>query len=432
MPRLIRSPVPRPARVLLSGALLAFGLAAPASAAPADWPQFRGPTQQGHADATGLPVEWSETRNVKWRTPIPGEGWSSPVVLGQQVWLTTATEEGRSLRAVCADRESGKIVHDVEVFRVASPEPKNEFNSYASPTPVVEAGPGGGRVYVSFGTYGNACLDAATGRPVWKNEDLKLNHKEGPGSSPVVYKDLFVLHCDGMDVQYVAALDKQTGKLRWKAPRSKDFSSTGPDLRKAYNIPLVLTVGGKDILISVGAKRAYAYDPADGREVWTVDLPGFSNVPRPVYGDGVVYLSTGYMQPELWAVRVDPAAKGDITATHVLWKHRPGAPAKPSVLLADGKVYVPSDNGIARCLDAKTGEQVWQGRLGRAITASPIYADGRIYFFTEDGDGVVVRPGDRLDVVATNKLDGRVLASPAVSGKALLVRTDKALYRIEN
>ena len=393
-----------------------------------DWPQFRGPTQQGHSDSAGLPVKWSETQGVVFKTPIPGEGWSSPVVMADQVWMTTATHGGKSLRAVCVDKNTGRIVHDIEVFALAKLDPKNEFNSYASPTPVLEPS----RVYVSFGNYGNACLDAKTGQAIWKSTELKLDHKEGPGSSPVLYKNFFILHCDGTDVQYVAALDKETGKLAWKTDRRTDYGGKPGDLRKAYNVPLIITEAGNDRMISVSAYEVFCYDPTDGREIWSVTTPGFSVVPRPVYGDGVVYVCTGYMQPELWAIRT--GGSGDVTNTHVLWKTKQGVPAKPSILLVAGRLYMVSDNGVARCLDAKTGEQVWQKRLEGKYTASPVYADGLIYFFSEQGLTTVIRADTRAkepEVIAENELGGRFMASPAVAGKALFLRTDKHLYRIE-
>lgn len=412
-----------------------------------DWPQFRGPTQQGHSDSTGLPVRWSESQGVKWKTPIPGEGWSSPVVLGDQVWLTTATDlaaeptasageavlagakssgqVGKSLRAVCVDRNTGKIVHDVEVFAVPKPEPKNSFNSYASPTPVLEAG----RVYVSFGTYGNACLDAKTAKPVWKSTELKLDHKEGPGSSPVIYKDLFILHCDGTDAQYVAALDKHTGRLVWRTDRATNFGNKPGDIRKAYCVPLIVNVNGRDQMVSVGAFRAFGYDPATGKERWALDTPGYSVVPRPVYGDGLVFVCTGYNTAQLWAI--DPAGSGDVGASHVKWKATKGIPLKPSILHADGRLYFVSDKGIAQCLDARTGKEVWKHRLDGDFTASPVYADGRVYFFSEQGKTYALKAGDEFDQVGEGQLDGRFMASPAVAGNAFFLRTDKALYRIE-
>jgi outer membrane protein assembly factor BamB len=400
------------------------------SACPAndDWPQFRGPTQQGHSDSTGVPLKWSEAQGVVFKTPIPGEGWSSPVVMGDQVWMTTATQGGKSLRAVCVDKNGGQIVHDVEVFSLARLDPKNEFNSYASPTPVLEPG----RVYVSFGNYGNACLDAKTARPIWKSNELKLDHKEGPGSSPILYRNLFILHCDGTDAQYVAALDKETGKLAWKTNRRTDYGDKPGDLRKAYDVPLVIGEGGRDRMISVGAYRVFCYDPADGREIGSLAIPGFSVVPRPVYGDGVLYLCTGYMQSELWAVRTD--GNTGISDANVLWKSKQGVPFKPSILLAGPRLYMVSDNGIARCLDAKTGEQVWQKRLEGKYTASPVCAEGRVYFCSEQGLTTVIAAdadAKQPKVLAENELDGRLLASPAIAGKSMFLRTDKHLYRID-
>jgi outer membrane protein assembly factor BamB len=390
------------------------------------WPQFRGPTQDGHSDSTGMAIRWSETQNVRFKTPIPGEGWSSPVVWDNQVWMTTATEGGHSLRAVCVERGNGKIVHDVEVIRVERLDTKNSFNSFASPTPALEAG----RVYVSFGNYGNACLDSTTGQPIWKSQELKLDHKEGPGSSPVLYKDLFILHCDGTDVQYVAALNKNTGKLGWKTNRTTDFGNRPGDLRKAYNIPLIAKDNGRELMISVGAWRVFGYDPNNGEELWSCALPGFSNVPMPAYANGVVYVCTGFMTPQLWAIRT--GGSGNVSDTHVLWKLKQGIPQKPSMLLVDDALYFVADTGVARCVDAKTGESLWQHRLEGKYTASPVYADGNIYFFSEQGLTTVIHPSrGGLEVVAENQLDGRFMASPAIVGKSMFLRTDKALYRVE-
>ncbi|HSZ58024.1 MAG TPA: PQQ-binding-like beta-propeller repeat protein [Tepidisphaeraceae bacterium] len=393
-----------------------------------DWPGLRGPTGQGRADAAKLPLTWSETQNVRFKTEIPGRGWSSPVICQNQIWMTTATEEGHSLRAICVDKESGKILHDVEVFRPETLQHSNDFNSYASPTPVIEPG----RVYVCFGAYGSACLDTSTAEPIWKNEELKLYHMEGPGSSPVLYKDLYILHCDGMDVQYVAALDKQTGKIAWRTRRSTRFGFTLPPFRKAYGTPLIVEVDGKDQLISPAARRLFSYDAQTGTELWHVDLepPAYSTAPVPVFADGVVYACTGFEQPQLWAVRVT-GASGDVTKSNVLWKFKKGVPLRSSPILVDGLLYFTSDGGILRCLDAKTGQPVYQTRLGDAYSASPIYADGRLYFFSQDSGSFIVKPGRSFELLAHNDLTDGCMASPAVSGSALFVRTKSALYRID-
>lgn len=389
------------------------------------WPQFRGPTQEGHTDATGLPVVWSEAQNIKWKSAIPGEGWSSPVILDGQIWMTTALEGGRSLRAICVDQVSGKIMHDIELFRPETIIPKNSFNSHASPTPVLEKG----RCYVTFGTNGFAAIDTATGQVLWKNMELTLDHKEGPGSSPILYKDLLILHCDGTDVQYVAALDKKTGKIAWKTDRTTNFGNKVGDLRKAYCTPLIINVNGKDQMISVGASRVFAYDPNTGKEIWSAAHPGYSNVPRPSYANGLVYISSGYNKADLLAIRPDGA--GDVTATHVAWKYNQGVPCKPSFALVGEQLYMVSDNGIARCLNATTGEMVWTARLGTAFTASPIVAEGLVYFFSEKGVTTIIKPGPALEVVAENLLEGRIMASPAVVEKAIYLRTATHLYRIE-
>lgn len=410
-------------RILLLTSLLFVSVASAAD----NWPSFRGPTQMGHANGAGLPVTWSETQNVKWKTGIPGEGWSSPVIWGNQVWMTTATDNAKSLRAICVNKETGDIIHDVEVFAPPVPEPKNNFNSHASPTPVIEEG----RVYVSFGNYGNACLDTATGKPIWKTQELKLDHKEGPGSSPILYKNLFILDCDGIDVQYIAALDKQTGRIVWKVKRSYDLARLHFETRKAYCTPIIIQIDGQDWLISVGAKRIYCYDPADGRELWYCDHPGFSVAPRPVFGHGMIYIATGYMKAELFAVKV-ANAKGDVSKTHVAWKSTQNVPLKPSVLLIGDELYTVNDAGIGRCYDAKTGEVLWQKRLTQATSAAPLYAGGHIYVFNERGESIVFKPGRaEPPIVATNTLQAGCLASPAVSGNAMFVRTRTHLYRIE-
>jgi len=406
--------------------LLLIPFLAAAALATEDWPQFRGPTADGHSDSTGLPLTWSESENVRWKTEIPGEGWSSPVVLGRQVWMTTALEDGRSLRAICVDRETGKVLHDVEVFHPDPLPPKNPTNSYASPTPVVEPG----RVYVCFGTSGSACLDTATAKVIWKNTELTLNHKEGAGSSPMIHGGLYILHCDGMDVQYVAALDKNTGRIAWKTKRSAPLEAQKPDFRKSYCTPQLIMVAGKEQLICVGAHRAYAYEPKTGKEIWCCDLPGFSNVPRPVFGHGLVYVGTGFMKPELWAIRTD--GKGDVSQTHVAWKVAKMTSLKPSLMLIGDMLYMLHDgSGTLTCLNAKTGGQIWQEKIGGSYSASPLYVDGRIYFFNEKGQTTVIKPGRRFEQLATSQLDAGFMATPAVTGRAFIARTKTHLYRLE-
>jgi outer membrane protein assembly factor BamB len=380
-----------------------------------DWPQFRGPTGQGHSEERGLPLRWSETERITWKVAIPGRGWSSPAIQGDRVWLTTATDQGRSLRAIGLDRETGRIVHDVEVFRVRDPGVISPKNSHASPTPVIE----GDRIYLHFGAYGTAAIDAA-GKVVWKTE-LQYSHgQHGPGGSPVLYEDLLIVSCDGEDVQFVVALDKRTGKVRWKKVR---------DGFQAYSTPLVLQLQSGDQVVSPGAHRAIAYEPRTGKEIWSVKYgDGFSNVPRPVYRDGLVFICTGFQQPSLLAVRVD--GRKDVTKTHVIWSLNRGVPLTPSPLIVDTQLYLVSDNGIASSVDAATGKEHWRVRLGGTHSASPIYADGRIYFLSEEGESVVIAPGTEFRPLARNQLDGPMLASMAVSMGSLFIRSQTHLYRI--
>jgi len=406
-------------------------------AAEENWPEFRGPTGQGIATATGLPVAWSETENVKWKTAIHGKAWSSPVVFGNQIWLTTATEDGRELFAVAIDRESGKVRHDLKLFTVAEPQSADKFNSYGSPTPAIEDG----RVYVTFGSPGTACVDTKTGKTLWERRDLECNHWRGAGSSPTLWRDLLILHFDGADQQYVVALDKATGKTVWQTKRSIDFQDLTPegkpvrdgDFRKAFSSPLVVEHEGVPLLISAGSQATYGYEPATGKEVWRVeDRKYHSGTVRPVGGHGMVYTATGLPKGELWAVRL--GGRGVITDTHVAWKVATSVPNRPSPVLAEDLLFmVHQDTGVVTCLEAKTGATVWRERLpGRGNhSASPVWAEGRLYFFNENGDCPVIEAGRTFKVLGENKLDGGVMASAAVAGKALLVRTKTHLYRIE-
>jgi outer membrane protein assembly factor BamB len=381
-----------------------------------NWTEFRGPTGQGHSRERGLPLTWSERENVAWKVPIPGKGWSSPVLVEDQIWLTTALDDGRSLRAICLNRDTGRILHNVEVFQLADPGPVHQKNSHASPTPILE----GDRVYLHFGSHGTACI-TRSGQIVWKTQELKYYHRHGPGGSPVVYGDLLIVSCDGYDIQFVAALDKRTGKIRWKSPR-KGY--------QAYTTPLMIQVQGKDQLISPGAHRAVSYEPLTGKEIWSIRYgDGYSNVPRPVYGHGLVFICSGFEQAVLLAVR--PDGQGDVTDSHVAWSLKRAVPLTPSPLLVGEELYLVSDNGIASCLDAKTGKTHWQQRLGGNHSASPIFAEGRIYFLNEEAESVVIEPGKAFKKLATNQLDGHTLASMAVSGKAIFLRSASHLYRLQ-
>ena len=383
-----------------------------------DWPQFRGPTGQGHSAERGLSFEWSESRNVTWKTPVAGLGWSSPVIAEGRVWLTTAIDErgAAAFRAIAFDVETGREVVNAEVFRINNARLANRKNSHASPTPIVE----GDRVYVHFGADGTAAL-TTSGDIAWKTR-LPYQSQHGNGGSPALYRDLLIFSCDGADEAYVVALDKSTGKVRWKTPRRQPWD-------QAYSTPLVIRVGDRDQVVSIGAHRAAAYDPQSGKEIWHVSYgDGFSNVPRPVSGHGLVYIATGFHQPSLLAVR--PDGTGDVTRTHIAWTLQRGVPLTPSPLLVDDELYLVSDNGIATCLDARTGKTHWQQRIDGNYSASPVFADGRIYFLSEEGVATVLAPGKEFRRLATNSLDGATLASMAVSHGAIFIRTQSHLYRI--
>ncbi len=402
-----------------------FVLAMSPVAAAQNWPQFRGRNGDGHAEpAPDLPATWSETEHVAWKTPIHGRGWSSPVVWGKQIWLTTATPDGHSLYVLCVDLATGKIVRDIKLFDMAQPQDIHLTNSHASPTPVVEEG----RLYVSFGSYGTACLDTQTGEVLWQRRDLPCNHWRGPGSSPILFEDLLIIHFDGYDYQYVVALDKQTGRTRWKVDRNIDYQTDDGDLKKAFCTPIVITVDGQLELISPAARATIAYDPRTGQEIWKLRYPTHSATARPLFGHGLVFINSGFSKAQLYAVR--PEGRGDITDTNVVWMEDRSIGSKPSHLLIDDLLYIVDDGGTATCLEALTGQRVWHKRLGGNFSASPVYANGLVYFMNEEGTTTVIKPGRQFQLVATNRLDDGCMASPAVVDNSLLIRTKSHLYRI--
>jgi len=419
--------------------------------AETDWPQFRGSGGQGHADSHDLPLHWSETEGIVWKSPIVGRGWSSPVVLQGSIWLTTAIEQHASeqqreeflanslagtspmagalnvaasvsLRAVEVDLKTGEVLREIELFQLDSSAGIHQLNSYASPTPVIEQG----RLYCHFGTFGTACLDTTTGETLWHRQ-FRLEHMVGPGSSPVVCGNLVVLTCDGADQQYIVAVDKHSGETAWRTDRPPIRASEG-DFRKAFSTPLLIEATGREQLVIPGAQWFVAYDPASGEELWRVDHGrGFSNVPRPVFDGQLVYLCTGFASDKLLAVR--PDGSGDVSATHVAWHKSGQIPHMSSPLLVDQRIYLISDSGVASCLDT-TGQRIWRDRIAGKYSASPLYADGKIYVCSHAGRTTVFAPGDQYQQLAENDLDGAIMASPAVADGDLLLRTDTHLYRI--
>ncbi len=404
------------------------------TAAARDWPQFRGPSVDGHGIAEGLPAEWSDTKNVKWKTPIPHKGWSTPLVSETQVWLTTATPDGHDYFVFCLDRATGKVLHEAKLFHAEKPEPLgNDLNSYASPTGVLS----GGKVFVNFGSYGTSCIDTETFKEEWKRNDLPCRHYRGPGSSLFDWKDSIILTMDGVDVQYLCALDKKTGATRWKTDRNTEFGDLGADgkpvmegdLRKAYTTPVLITVAGKPQLVSSGSKATVAYDPDTGKEIWRTTYKGFSNASIPAWHEGVIAINTGHGKANLQAFKIDAATTGDISGK-LLWEQTKAIPTRSSPVTVDGIIYMNGDNGILSAVDFKDGSLLYNERGPANCSASPLYADGKLFFCDERGTTTVVKPGRTFEKIAANTLPDGIMASPVAAGKELFIRTKAALYCI--
>ena len=402
-------------------------IASPATTARAaeNWPQFRGPHANGQTTAQGLPVTFGESQNVRWKTPVHGKAWSSPVVWDQQLWMTTATADGHELGAVCLDAVSGRIVHDVVVFKIATPQFCHPMNSYGTPTPFVEKG----RLYLHYGSHGTACLDTATAKTLWTRQDFACDHFRGAASSPIVVDDLVMLTFDGVDVQYLVALDKATGKTVWKRDRKIDYGTTEPDYFKAYSTPAVISVQGQQQLVSPSAGAIIAYVPKTGEEIWRARSGGMNAAALPLFENGLIYATTAAGGFQLFAVR--PDGRGDVTDTHVVWKFSKNVPTRSSQILVDGRLFMISDRGVISCVDAKSGESVWQERLGGAFSASPLFAEGHIYFFGEEGEVPVIAAAGEYKLLANNKFGDGFMASPAVFENSLILRSRTHVYRIE-
>lgn len=427
--------------ILLGTATLTF----PALAA--DWPQWRGPDGQGHATASGLPVTFGEAANVTWKVEIPGRGWSSPVIAGNRIWMTTAIEteatpeeaqrrlkantgdqpvtvlEKVELRAVCVDRESGKLLHNVLLLTARDPQWVHRLNSYASPSPVLD----GGKLYAHFGAFGTAALDTRTAQVLWTSTNLVVMHENGPGSSPVVWRDKLIFHMDGSDRQFIAALDTRTGKLAWKTDRSGEMNKN-PQQRKCYGTPLVLDVNGQPQVISPAADWVYGYEPATGKELWKVPYGqlGFSITPRPVAGHGLIFMSTGFGKKQMLGIKYS-----GVPTPEIVWRYNKGVPSMPSPLLAGNELIFVDDGGFVTCLDALTGKELYRERIAGNFSSSPILADGKIYIGNREGAVYVLAPGREFKLLAKNEAGSGVMATPAAVDRTLLIRTEKALLRIE-
>lgn len=388
------------------------------------WPQFRGPNGDGIAKAK-LPIEFNEQENVAWKIPIHGKGWSSPVIWGDQLWLTTATEDGKQMSAICVDRKSGEILHDVVVFENEHPRFAHPTNSYASCTPVIEEG----RIYVHFGSYGTACLNTSTAKKIWERRDFECNHWRGPGSSPIMHEDKLIVAYDGYDYQYVTALDKGSGKTVWRKDRNIDYGTDNGDRKKAYSTATVIEHDGRLQVISPSATDTISYDPNTGSELWRVHHGGMNAAARPLYAHGLVYIAAGSGPLELIAVR--PDGSGDVTDTHIEWGFSKSVPRRPSQIILGDLMFMIDDKGVASCINAKSAKVMWQKRVGGEYRASPILAGDHIYFFSMDGQVTVIEAAAKYKLVAKNQLGTGFQASPAVAGNSLYLRSLKNLYCIE-
>ena len=409
---------------------IAVGLLALPVSFGEDWPQFRGPAGDGHSRSKNVPVSWSENENVEWKTAIPGKGWSSPVLVGGRIFLTTAVAAGRdqdvaevdrSLRALAIDAASGAILWNVEVFyQAAADAPRiHRKNSHASATALVQDE----RVYVHFGHMGTACLDL-DGNVQWKKQELKYKPVHGNGGCPILVGDHLIFSCDGGSDPFVAALKRDTGDLAWKTPRVTDATKTF-----SFSTPSCYEIEGMLQVITPGSNGVSALDPVSGAELWRCNYDGYSVIPKPLFGHGLLFVGTGYDNATLMAIR--PGKTGDVSETNVEWVITKRAPHTPSFLLVGDELYFVADNGMATCVDAGTGKIHWQERSGgRAFSASPVYADGRIYLQDEHGLGIVLAPGKEFKVLATNQLEGDTLATPTPADGALFIRTETHLYRI--
>jgi outer membrane protein assembly factor BamB len=391
-----------------------------------DWAQFRGPSGNGHATATNLPTTWDENTNVAWKAEIPGKGWSSPSLYQGRLYLTTAVPtEGetpeQSLRTLCVDATDGKILWDTEIFLQPGDAPKiHTKNSHASPTPLVESG----HIYVHFGHAGTACLDL-TGKILWKaKHEYKPVH--GNGGSPILLAGLLIFSCDGGDDPFVIALDAKTGAEKWRFARTSNSKN-----KFAFSTPILIDLNGAKQLITPGAGVVNALDPLTGQEIWQVRYgDGYSVIPKPVFGHGLLFIATGYNTPTVMAIR-PTTETGDLTDTNVVWTIKKAAPHTPSLLLVGDELYMVSDKGIASCVDAKTGKEHWNERLGGGYSSSPLYADGKIYIQSEEGPAIVIKPGTTFEKISDTGFKERTLASYAANENALFIRTEGNLYRVQ-
>jgi outer membrane protein assembly factor BamB len=395
------------------------------------WTHFRGSLLNGIAAPGNYPVSWDDSTNIIWKVPAEGRGWSSPVVYDGQVWITSATPDGSEMFALCYALGSGKLLHRVALFTPDTIYGIHAVNSYATPTAAIEEG----YVYVHFGRYGTACINTATGEKVWERTDMQCAHVQGPGSSLFLHGEKLIVHMEGTDVQDIYALEKETGRTIWKASRNPEFYADLQEIgKKAYITPIVITVDGRELLISNGSAVANAYDVETGEEVWYIPQGEDSTISMPVEYRGKVYFYTSFVSPaagekycELWAV--DPRGAGDLTG-NILWRMKFPILQLLTPVIYDGLLYTVDTRGVLYCIDARNGETVWSERLRGKYNASPVLANGLIYISTTRGETIVFRTGRVYEEVERNYLEGEIWATPAFVKGTILMRTSEWLCRI--
>ena len=427
-------------RLQLSTLAFAAALAAQPATTPVFWPDKNGPTLDGvvpAAEAARLSLKWNATtgENIVWKVDLQDEGHSSPVIGGDRIWFTSATTDGKKQFLYGIDRQSGKVVHHDVVFENAAPEELgNPLNNYAAPSPVLEAD----ALYVHFGTYGTARMDPVTAKKVWERRDINVRHYRGPGSSPMIHGDLLILTFDGIDQQFVTALNKKTGETVWKTARTTDYGDLDAqghptrdgDMRKAYHTPSVFNLAGVETLVSIGSRAAFGYAVDTGKELWTVRHGGFNAAIRPLVCENVLVLNTGSERSHTVGVKIDAQMKGDITASHVIWDREKRNASEANSVLVGGLLFQITRGGIVTCMNPVTGEDVWEERLTGQHLPSPIAAGDRLYFSNDRGDTRVLRAGPKFEVLAENSLPDAMTAAPAVADGALFIRTKKQLFKI--
>ncbi len=398
-----------------------------------NWTHFRGNSLNGIAETDNIPVNWGDSV-IKWKTAVHDRGHSSPVIYDDQIWITTATPEGNELYALCFDFRNGEKIYDIKVFAPEEIERKHSLNTYATPTPCIEKG----FVYVHYGSMGTACINTENGSVVWRRTDLRCKHVQGAASSPVIYKNLLILHLEGTDVRYIVALDKATGKTVWKTDRPAEPYEPLTEIgRKAYITPLIINVKGRDMLISNGSAICQAFDPLTGKEIWRVVDGAESTIAMPFTEGGIVFWYAGPVLTDDGLntndlLAVNPDGSGDITATNVIWKkqNRQTQNQMLTPVIKDGLIYTADTRNMMMCIDAKTGEEVWSTHVRSNYNASPLFIDGNIWFFSVRGEVMVLKAGRQYEVLAQNQMDSGIWATPAVVRNSVIIRTEKYLYRI--